>query len=137
MRYLLAVLALAGVVVSVLALRVHFSTETQSCSINEHWDCGVVNHSEFAEVAHLPVAVLGIAGYLGLGALALLRKKYLFLLLVIAGCVFALRLTLIEDLVLEAWCIYCVISQSIIGVMTLLGLGWFTAEYRALRRDRA
>jgi uncharacterized membrane protein len=61
MRYLIALLALAGVVVSALALRVHYSTETQPCSINETWDCGVVNHSPFAEIMHIPVAAIGIA----------------------------------------------------------------------------
>jgi hypothetical protein len=56
MRYFIAVLALAGVVVSALALHVHFCTDPQPCSINERWDCGVVNHSPFAEIAHIPVA---------------------------------------------------------------------------------
>ncbi len=49
MRYLVAVLALAGLVVSCFALREHFRTEPSPCSINERWDCGVVNHSPFAE----------------------------------------------------------------------------------------
>jgi len=70
MRYLMAMLAIAGVVVSMLALHVHYSTETQPCSINEKWDCGVVNHSPFAEIAHIPVAAIGIAGYLALAGLA-------------------------------------------------------------------
>src|SRR5271166_3344198 len=64
MRYLIAILALAGVVVSGLALHVHYSTETEPCSINAKWDCGIVNHSPFAEIAHIPVAAIGIAGYL-------------------------------------------------------------------------
>ena len=51
MRYLIAVLALAGLVVSCFALREHFRTEPSPCSINERWDCGVVNHSPFAEIA--------------------------------------------------------------------------------------
>ena len=71
MRYLIAILALAGVVVSALALHVHYSTETEPCSINEKWDCGIVNHSQFAEIAHIPVAAIGIAGYLALAGLAL------------------------------------------------------------------
>ena len=62
MRYLIAFLALAGVVVSALALQVHYSTATEPCSINERWDCGIVNHSPFAEVGHIPVATIGILG---------------------------------------------------------------------------
>jgi len=56
MRYLIVLLALAGAVVSVLALRVHYSTGTEPCDINERWDCGVVNHSRYAGIAHVPVA---------------------------------------------------------------------------------
>jgi vitamin-K-epoxide reductase (warfarin-sensitive) len=64
MRYLIALLALAGVVVSALALQVHYSTATEPCDINAKWDCGIVNHSPFAEIMHIPVAAIGIAGYL-------------------------------------------------------------------------
>ena len=70
MRFVIAILAVAGAVVSALALQVHYSTATEPCSINEKWDCGVVNHSPFAVVGHVPVAAIGIAGYLALVALA-------------------------------------------------------------------
>jgi uncharacterized membrane protein len=134
MRYLITVLALAGMVVSVLALRVHYSTGTEPCSINEKWDCGIVNHSEFAEIAHVPVAAIGIAGYLVLAGLALLRQRFLVFLAAGAGFCFALRLTFIEEFALGAWCVYCVISQCIIALIMLIGLGWFAAEYISLRR---
>jgi vitamin-K-epoxide reductase (warfarin-sensitive) len=134
MRYLIAILALAGVVVSTLALRVHYSTGTEPCSINEKWDCGVVNHSPFAEVAHIPVAIIGIAGYLALAGLALARQRFPLFLAVLVGLAFALRLTFVEELVLQVWCLYCVISQTIIALIALLSLGWLTAEYIALKR---
>jgi vitamin-K-epoxide reductase (warfarin-sensitive) len=134
MRYVIAVLALAGVVVSVLALRVHYSTETQPCSINEHWDCGVVNHSPFAVIGHVPVAAIGIAGYLALGVLAMMRMRFVLFLTAIFALIFSLRLTFIEEFDLLVWCLYCVISQGIIAVIFLLSLGWFSAEYWGLRR---
>jgi len=109
MRYIIAFLALAGLVVSVLALRVHYSTGTEPCSINERWDCGVVNHSPFAEIYHLPVAVLGIVGYLALGGLGFARQRFLLFLVTLIGLGFALRLTFIEEYVLQVWCVYCVI----------------------------
>ena len=117
-------LALAGVVVSVLALRVHFDTGTEPCSINEKWDCGIVNHSQYAEVAHIPVAAIGIAGYLALAGLALFRRRALHVAASLAGLAFALYLTHIEKDILTVWCLYCVISQGIIAVTTLLSLGW-------------
>lgn len=134
MRYLITLLALAGIAVSVLALRVHNSTGAEPCSINERWDCGVVNHSPFAEIDHVPVAILGILGYLALGILAVTRQRFLLFLVAIVGLGFALRLTFIEEYVLEVWCLYCVISQVVIAILTLLSLGWLTTEYLALKK---
>jgi uncharacterized membrane protein len=134
MRYLIAILALAGVVVSALALHVHFCADTQPCSINEKWDCGVVNHSDYAEVAHIPVAAIGIAGYLALAGLALWRQRALVFLAALVGLGFALRLTTIEELVLQTWCLYCVISQAVIALITLLSGGWLGKEYLELKR---
>ena len=134
MRYLIAMLAIAGVAVSVLALRVHYSTDIQPCSINEKWDCGIVNHSPFAEIAHIPVAVMGILGYLALAGLALARQRVLVAGAAMIGLGFALWLTFIEEYVLQVWCLYCVISQVIIALITLLSLGWLAEEYLALKR---
>lgn len=134
MRYVIAVLALAGALVSGLALRVHYSTTTEPCDINAHWDCGVVNHSPFAVMGPLPIAAVGITGYLLLGALALFRKRYLVFLTATAAFIFAFRLSMIEQYALGVWCLYCAISQGIIALIMLLGLGWFTAEYLGLRK---
>lgn len=120
LRYLIAVLAIAGIVVSSLALRVHYSNETQPCSINEHWDCGIVNHSSFAEIAGVPVAAVGIAGYAVLMLLAIMGFRRWTLAASLTGLAFALYLTYIERNVLQVWCLYCVISQCVIAAITLL-----------------
>ena len=134
MRPLLIILALAGLVVSALALKVHYDTGTEPCSINDHWDCGIVNHSSFAVIHHIPVADLGIAGYLLLGVLALARRRALLFIAALIGMGFALHLTLIEKNVLEVWCLYCVISQGIIALITLLSLAWVIAGARSRSR---
>ena len=133
-RYSIVLLALAGVVVSILALRVHYSTGVEPCSINEKWDCGIVNHSPFAEIAHIPVAAVGILGYLVLAGLALTRQRFLGFLASLLGLGFALHLASIEQYALGVWCVYCAISLAIIVLITLLALGWFTEEYLALKR---
>ena len=134
MRYLIALLAIAGVIVSGLALRVHYSTETAPCSINEKWDCGIVNHSPYAEIHGVPVATIGIAGYLLIAVLSLWRLRVLLLVAALVGMAFALYLTNIEAKVLGVWCLYCVISQGIIAASTLLAIGWVV--WYALRRSR-
>ena len=124
MRYLIAILALAGVAVSTLALRIHYSTDTAPCSINERWDCGIVNHSPFSVVAGIPVAAIGIAGYLALAGLALMRQRTLTFLVALTGLGFALYLAHIERDVLMVWCQYCVLSLGIIALITTISLGW-------------
>ena len=124
MRYWIALLALAGVVVAWLALRVHYSTETEPCSINEKWDCGIVNHSPYAVVGPVPVAAIGIAGYAVMLVLALARRKRLVLAAALVGLAFSLYLTHIEKDVLLVWCVYCVTSLGIISLISLSALGW-------------
>ena len=125
MRYLIIVLAILGMVVSALALKVHYDDAgKEPCSINDKWDCGVVNHSPYAMMGKVPVAAIGIAGYLLIAVLAFLRRRGLLLVAVLLGLAFALRLTNIEAHVLEVWCLYCVISQGIIAVLTLVSLIW-------------
>jgi vitamin-K-epoxide reductase (warfarin-sensitive) len=137
MRYVLLALALAGAIVSGLALRVHYDTGTEPCSINEHWDCGIVNHSRFSVVEHVPVAAIGIAGYLLLAGLAFARFRFLNLLVALGGFLFAFRLSMIEQYALEVWCLYCAISQVIIAAALLLSIAWVAADYFALKRAAA
>ena len=120
MRYLLALLAVAGIVFSSFALREHSRTEDSPCHINDVWDCGEVNHSKYAELFGIPVATIGIAGYLALGILALKRSYRIMLIASVIGLGFSLYLTHIEKDVLRAWCIYCVGSLGVISLMTLL-----------------
>jgi vitamin-K-epoxide reductase (warfarin-sensitive) len=123
MKYSLVILAALGIVASALALREHYRTEGDSpCSINERWDCGIVNHSPYATLAGIPVAVLGIAGYLFMGALAWRRAFRLVLAAAVIGLAFSLYLAHIEAHVLGVWCIYCAISLADISLITLLAM---------------
>jgi vitamin-K-epoxide reductase (warfarin-sensitive) len=136
MRPLITVLAFAGLVVSVLAFQVHYATGTQPCDINDHWDCGIVNHSSYSVIHHVPVAAIGIAGYLLLGILALARRRIWLFAASLLGLLYALHLSSIEKNVLQVWCLYCVISQCIIALITILCLAWLIAERASRMRAR-
>ena len=116
MRYFVAVLALAGLMVSCFALREHFRTGVAPCDINERWDCGVVNHSPFAEIAGVPVAVFGILGYAAIAGFALARRWWFVLLLTTGAVGFSIYLTYVEARILETYCIWCVTSASIVAL---------------------
>ena len=123
MRFVLALLAVLGIAASGLALREHYRTDTSPCSINEKWDCGIVNHSPYAVLGGIPVAVIGIAGYLLLGIMALKRWYGILLPLSLAALAFSLYLAHIEKDILGVWCIYCAASLGLISVFSLLTLG--------------
>ena len=135
MKYILLLLAIAGITASALALREHYrpDDEDSPCSINSHWDCGIVNKSPYALIYGVPVADIGIAGYAILGALALRRSYRLVLIAALGGLGFSLYLAHVERDLLGVWCVYCVISLAIISMMTLLSL--ITVITQALRHS--
>jgi vitamin-K-epoxide reductase (warfarin-sensitive) len=125
MKYILVLLAILGIVVSALALREHYREAGDSpCSINERWDCGIVNHSPYAVLqgTGIPVAALGMFGYFLMAVLAWRRAYRILLAITLVGLGFSLYLARIEAHVLGVWCVYCVISLGDISIITLLSL---------------
>ena len=141
MKYLLRIFALIGITASSLALREHYRPYGESpCDINARWDCGIVNHSPYAMIPQgptggIPVAVIGIAGYLLLGILALLSAYRLMLILAVPALAFSLYLANIEAHKLGVWCLYCVISLATISLMTLLLLATVLANAGRKKRS--
>ena len=134
MRVFIAALCLAGLVVSVLALKVHNMDPgaTPPCAVSEHWDCGAVNHSRFAvfpprtfdeapdsKKLHVPVAVVGIAGYSLMLLLSLMGRWWAVLQFAEIGFGAACFLSYLEAFVIEKWCIYCVWSQGLTTAIVL------------------
>ena len=135
MRWILVVLCAVGIVAASLALREHYREGDSPCSINERWDCGIVNKSPFAVIKGIPVAVIGIVGYLLLAVLAFKRWYRLMLAAALLGLAYSLYLAHIEKDVLGVWCIYCVISLGVISLLTLLDMGMVIAS--AMRPKQA
>jgi vitamin-K-epoxide reductase (warfarin-sensitive) len=134
MKYALLVLSLVGLAASSLALREHYRAYGDApCDINAHWDCGIVNHSPYAVIHGVPVAAIGMAGYLVFGILAWRRSYKVMLALAVPALAFSLHLARIEAHDLGVWCLYCVISLGAISLMTLLLLGTTVARWARKR----
>jgi uncharacterized membrane protein len=122
----IATLALVGIVVSSVSLEHHFAkSKTSYCDFGESFNCDLVNRSPYSAVAGIPVALIGIAGYAAILALATLyrSKAETPALLVLAsggGLVFALYLTYVEKFILQAWCILCLTSLTTILLIAVL-----------------
>ncbi len=122
----IAGLALAGALVSSVSLYHHYGTSATSyCDIGENFNCDIVNRSTYSTVAGVPVALIGVAGYLAVLALASVfrdRDETPATLAIgsLGGLGFALYLTYIEGFVLSAWCILCLSSLVLILSITVL-----------------
>ena len=122
----IAVLALAGIAVSSLALQNHYAKSTSSyCDLGESFNCDIVNRSTYSVVLGLPVGLIGIIGYALLLALSTLYRAKaetpaMLLIATLGGLAFALYLTYVEAFVLAVWCLLCLSSLVLILSITLL-----------------
>jgi uncharacterized membrane protein len=85
-------------------------------------DCNRVQQSEWAHIAGVPIGVLGVLGYLAVGATAVLRVvdrprlstwSGLTWALAAIGVAFSIYLTFLEPFVIGATCIWCVSSALV------------------------
>lgn len=127
-------LSVVGLAVATYLSVVHYTHTSIAC--NGIGDCGYVNSSKYAEVAGVPVAVLSALAY---ASMTMLILVYLFTrtsaalqlawIIGLASFAFSMYLTGIEAWVLEAICVYCVVSAS---VMT----GLFATQTASLWLDQ-
>jgi uncharacterized membrane protein len=133
---LIAILALAGVVISAVSLQRHYAKSSSDfCDFSQQFNCDIVNRSEYSELEGIPVAAIGVAGY----AVLLIMSTFWrsrpetptrLLLAASVGLIFALYLTYVEARDLKTWCILCIGSEVLIFLITLLSA---TLKVRASR----
>ncbi len=133
MRYVIAVLAVAGIVVSCLALAVHYGPPAQPIDlVHSAWNSAYVNQSPFATVYRLPVALLGVAGYLLVAVLALQHRVVLTVYFAGFGLAYGLYLTNIEAHILHVWCVYCVVSLILTVAIAVLAFAALLFDRNAI-----
>ena len=109
---------LVGLGIAVYLTIVHYTGAAPVCALSH--GCETVQKSRYSELAGVPVALLGLLGYVAiLGALAVdgERGRTLAVFLSLAGFGFSLWLTYTEVAKLHAICPWCVASAV---CMTLL-----------------
>ncbi len=126
--FAIALLAIAGVAVSSFSLYHHFSkSKTTFCDIGQSFDCDLVNRSQYSTVHGMPVALLGILGYLLLLPLATVYREKAETPFILAGAAlvgwgFALYLTYVEAFVLHTWCLLCLSSLVAISAIAIVSV---------------
>lgn len=141
-RRAIAVLALLGILDSVYLLLAKLGyIGSLVCNISHR--CDFVNASRYSEFLGMPVAGIGLAGYVTLLVIAIAgiqprwlndpRPDKLMALLAGVAVLFTLYLTYAEIFWLHAICQWCVVSQIVIVVIFVLAL----VGVRAFRRGES
>lgn len=127
LRVAAGLVALAGVGVAGYLTWAHFADSSVLCVAGG--GCEKVQESEYAEIAGIPVAVLGLGAYatvLGLVVWDSVGARLAAASLAFVGLLFSLYLLVLQLFVIEAVCIWCMANDIVIApalaVLTALRL---------------
>jgi uncharacterized membrane protein len=136
------VFAVAGAAIATYLAYENLQSRSGVCTITH--GCATVQKSQYGKILGVPVSVPGLALYAALvvaGVTWLTNFRGLRDLAAMLACYGALfgflfsgYLTYVEGFVLNAWCIYCIGSASL---MTVLFLIWATELTLTVRRRGA
>jgi uncharacterized membrane protein len=110
------VVALAGVGVAGYLTWAHYADSTVLCVAGG--GCETVQESEYADIAGIPVAVLGLGAYATILALVLwdsVGARLAAASLAFLGLLFSLYLLALQLFVIEAVCIWCMANDVVIA----------------------
>ncbi|MFQ5474999.1 MAG: vitamin K epoxide reductase family protein [Candidatus Nanoarchaeia archaeon] len=138
LKWMFVCCVLALLVTGIL-LYSHYAKESEFCNFGRNLNCDIVNKSIYAELFGIPVAILGLLFYIGLGILlyGLLKEwdftkiheklnndvvGWVVLVASFIGVVFSYYLFYIEWKVIMTFCIFCIFQQLMITIIFTLSI---------------
>ena len=121
--------AILGTLVSIY-MTIFKLTENQKMCLG-NGGCSVVNSSSYSEVSGIPVALIGVGGYLVILALLLMENRLKFFKqngtliifgLSLIGFLFTIYLIYVELALIHALCPFCVTSQITMTILFILSV---------------
>lgn len=131
------ILSMAGIGLATFLAANHYQLISAGfCSIGSLFSCERVNQGDYSTIIGIPWAVIGLAGFVAVFALAYLRLYYpdkdikdrfipLLVLFSVIGTVFVVYLNYIELLVINEVCLLCAASHSIMVAILILVTWWY------------
>jgi uncharacterized membrane protein len=116
LRLAAGALALAGIGIAGYLTWVHYDETALVCVAGG--GCETVQHSDYAEIAGVPVALLGLISYTAVLALVLWDAPNARLgaaMLAIVGLAFSMYLLILQLFVIDAVCPWCVANDVVIA----------------------
>jgi uncharacterized membrane protein len=130
MRVILIGLSIAGIFVAGYMAWAEVTGNETVCADTGKIDCAAVQTSAYAKTVGIPVAIMGLLGYVAMLGVLILEDQIeivatygrtLLVGMALFGVIFQVYLTWIEASILDAWCQWCVASFVIVTSMFLLG----------------
>ena len=141
-QLVITVMSVLGLFVAGYLSWSHFSGEPVYCGGSN--SCELVNSSRFAYLGPIPVALIGLTGYIIILVLSLIPSKgdrQWPMLLIFGGALIGVMLQwylfYIEVAVLRAICYWCVTSQALITLIFFLAFPRQDSAVEELEADRA
>jgi uncharacterized membrane protein len=128
LRILSFVLGIIGLGIASYLTWSHLFSQETACLAGAGWNCELVQHSYYSTLGPIPVAYLGLAGYIAIFVVLLLesqipRARIVIFAFTLFGLLFSGYLTSIEAFVLHAWCIWCVMSAITMTLLFFVSFG--------------
>ena len=129
------ILSSIGILISAYLAYLHYVPEelnTSFCNLSNYLSCATVNSSSYAVFLGIPVAIIGIAGFLLMGYLPMSKSSLAPIILFYSsgmGLLFMLYLLIAELFVIKALCILC------IAVLLIMLAIFLIATYRHGRQS--
>jgi len=121
-RRAIAALALVGAAVAAYLTITWAADVAPVCTTG---GCSEVQSSEYAELVGIPVAALGLGAYLAILATALRAgpgPAAIGAALAFAGLAFSLYLLVIQAFVIEAFCLWCLVSDAVMLLLAAVAV---------------
>jgi uncharacterized membrane protein len=127
LRILMIVLTVLGIGIASYVTYVHYAGIKPACTAGE--SCTKVQTSIYSELAGVPVALMGLIGYIAILATLLApeseRARFATLVLTLGGFGFSAYLTYRELYSIHAICEWCVTSAIVMTILMLLSVWRF------------
>lgn len=139
LRIVCLVLVFIGILISGYLSYVKLTETAIACVEGDSFNCDSVTGSVYGKVAGIPIAYLGLATYLGIGALILLENRLALLRdygvtlvfgITLFGFIYSMFLVYVQASILRAFCSWCLGHEV---VMTLLFIVSGTRLFKSLR----
>lgn len=123
-------LSFAGILVASYSLYGYFFGSADSlCNINATFNCSAVINSGYSDIFGVPVALIGLVGYVVILFLSrydfkgkILNSQNLILGITIPAVLFSGYLAFISGFVIKVWCPTCMVSYGIILTLFVLAV---------------